>query len=192
LLALLYARRYPERVRSLTLLSVGVHPSIDWQAHYYVQLLLLRCSREMALTQTVYNIFGPQSRSMTRKFREILEQDLISSLSPHSLYQRVNISPAQVSVPLLVCASRDDVIIDLNLLSGWQPYLKGGDQSEAPALRDRLWQCSSGGYFFHHFYPQQVNEQILDFWTSFGLWTHLPSKSNTHFPNFFNTPSIND
>ncbi|MBD2545128.1 MULTISPECIES: alpha/beta fold hydrolase [Planktothricoides] len=53
LLGLMYARRYPEKVRSrsvadatsLTLLSVGVHPAVDWQAHYYAQLQVLPCSR---------------------------------------------------------------------------------------------------------------------------------------------------
>jgi pimeloyl-ACP methyl ester carboxylesterase len=31
-LGLLYARKYPERVKSLTILGVGVNPAIDWQA----------------------------------------------------------------------------------------------------------------------------------------------------------------
>jgi len=31
----LYTRHYRQRVRSLTLLGVGVYPGIDWQAHYY-------------------------------------------------------------------------------------------------------------------------------------------------------------
>ena len=44
-LALLFARCYPEKVLSLTLLSVGVYPAVDWQAHYYVQSSLLPCPR---------------------------------------------------------------------------------------------------------------------------------------------------
>ena len=48
---LLYARRYPENVKSLTLLSVGVQPAIDWQAHYYTRLKLLPCPRSFVLTQ---------------------------------------------------------------------------------------------------------------------------------------------
>jgi pimeloyl-ACP methyl ester carboxylesterase len=172
LLALLYARRHPERVRSLILLSVGVYPAVDWQAHYYAQLSLLRCSRQMVLAQTVSNLFGSQSYSMTRKFVEILEQDLSNSLSPHSLYQRVKISPSPVSVPLLVCGSQDDVVIDPNLLQGWQPWLKEGD---------RLWQCPSGGYFFHYFHPQQVSEKIQDFWNCLGLLSHSPAQLNTNF-----------
>lgn len=41
LLGLLYARRYPQRVRSLTLLGVGCNPMIDWQTHYYQMRKLL-------------------------------------------------------------------------------------------------------------------------------------------------------
>ena len=172
LLAWLYALRSPERVRSLTLLSVGAYPAVDWQAHYYVQLQLLPHSREIILAQTVYNLFGSQSRSMTRKLVEILERDLNSSLSPHSLYQRVSIFPSKVSVPLLVCGSEDDVVVEPDLLWGWQPWLKQGD---------RLWSCPSGRYFFHHFHPQQVSEQIQDFWNSLANLTYLPANLNTNF-----------
>ena len=183
LLALLYARRYPEKVLSLNLLSVGVYPAVDWQAHYYVQSLLLPCPREVILTQTVRNLFCPQSPAITQKYKEILEEDLNNSLSPHSLYQRVSISPIEVSVPLFVCAGRDDVIIDHNLCSGWQSYLKGGD---------RLWQCPGGGYFFHHFHPQQVTEQILDFWACLGLWTDSSVKFHNHFQSFLKREILND
>ena len=145
---------------------------MDWQAHYYVQSLFLPCTREVLLKQTVRNLFGPQSPSITEKYKEILEEDLNNSLSPHSLYRRVSISPIEVSVPLFVCASRNDVVIDPNLFYGWQAYLKGGD---------RLWQCPSGGYFFHHFHPQQVSEQIQDFWISLGLLNCLPTNTNSKF-----------
>lgn len=159
LLGLLYARRHPERVRSLTLLSVGVHPAIDWQAHYYVQLQLLPLPRATILAQTVYNLFGYQTRLIPRELMQILERDLSSSLSPHTLYHRVSIIPGGVSVPLFVGGSQDDIIIDPNLLQGWQMWLKEGD---------RLWQCPNGRYFFHYFYPQTVSEQIVNFWRSLG------------------------
>uniref|UniRef100_A0A832H5I0 Alpha/beta hydrolase n=1 Tax=Oscillatoriales cyanobacterium SpSt-402 TaxID=2282168 RepID=A0A832H5I0_9CYAN len=156
LLALLYARRYPERVRSLTLLSVGVQPAVDWQAHYYAQLQLLPYSREMLLTQMVFSLFGYQSPPITREFRHLLERDLRGSLSPHTLYQRVSFFPGGVMVPLLICGSKTDMVIDSNLLQGWQPWLKDSD---------RLWICPDGRYFFHFFHPQLVSEQITQFWS---------------------------
>ncbi len=155
LLGLLYARRHPEKVRSLTLLSVGVHPAVDWQAHYYTQLERLPCSRETLLTQMVYHLFGHQSRPIVGEMLRILERDLISSLSPHTLYRRISFFPGGVNVPLLVCGSQNDTIIDANLLQGWQPWLKECD---------RIWECPKGRYFFHYFHPRQVREQITDFW----------------------------
>lgn len=157
LLGLLYARQYPERVRSLTLLSVGVHPAIDWQAHYYAQLQRLLCPREMLLTQMVYNVFGPQSRPIIHDLARTLDRDLQTSLSPHTLHRRSTVLPGGVSVPLLVCGSQDDIIVDPNLLQGWKPWLKA---------EDNLWQCPSGRYFFHYFFPQQVKAKILNFWRS--------------------------
>lgn len=155
LLGLLYARRYPERVKSLTLLGVGVYPAIDWQAHYYVLRQLLPCSRELIMTQMVRNLFGYQERYCTKALLQLLDQDLESSPSPHSLYQQISIPPGGVSVPLLVCGSQEDVIVERTALQGWQKYLKPGD---------RLWLCPQGPHFFHAFYPQKVGRQILKFW----------------------------
>ncbi|MDX2229559.1 MAG: alpha/beta hydrolase [Leptolyngbyaceae cyanobacterium bins.349] len=157
LLALLYARKYPERVRSLSLLAVGVHPAVDWQAHYYAQLQLLPCSREMLLTQTVYTLFGYQSAPVTRELRHLLERDLKHSLSPHTLYHRVSFFPAGVPVPLLVCGSQTDSIVDPTQIEGWQTWLKDCD---------RLWLCPDGRYFFHYFQPQDVSQQIVNFWSA--------------------------
>lgn len=170
LLGLLYARRYPKKVRSLTLLSVGVHPTIDWQAYYYAQLEHLRCSREIILTRIACNLFGHQSRSRITEILRILERDLRTSLSPHTLYQRVSFFPGGVPVPLLVCGSQDDMIINSNLLQGWQPWLKQGDQ---------IWQCSKGRHFFHYFHSQQVSEQITNFWRLQPLFSKsLESNAN--------------
>jgi pimeloyl-ACP methyl ester carboxylesterase len=157
LLGLLYARRHPERVKSLTLLSVGVHPSIDWHAHYYARFQLLPCSREMILAQMVCSLFGKQPKSSIRYWIEMLERDLATSLSPHTLFQRMSIPPAGVSVPLLITGAQDDAVIDPERIQAWEPYLKAGD---------RLWQCERGQHFFHFFYPQIVSQQIAEFWSS--------------------------
>lgn len=153
--SLLYARQYPEDVQSLTLLSVGPDSVIDWQAHYFVQFNSLPCSRKNILTQIVYGLFGSQSYSLVEKYRQILEEDLLTSVSPHSLYQRLHLSPVKVSPPMLVCLGEHDFVIDSKLSPGWQPWLKEGDL---------LWQCLKGRYFFHYFYPEQVSGQIIDFW----------------------------
>ncbi|MEB3337593.1 MAG: alpha/beta hydrolase [Leptolyngbyaceae bacterium] len=161
LLGLLYAQRHPERVRSLTLLSVGAHPAVDWQAHYYAQRDLLPCSRQALLTRMVAMLFGNSSLSLTKAVVNILERDLDHSLSPHSLAKRMSLGPIPVSVPLLVCGSIDDVVVDPNQLHSWRQYFS--QDAETPS---QLWVCPGGRYFFHYFYPEQVGEQILKFWRS--------------------------
>lgn len=157
LLALLYARRFPQWVRSLTLLSVGVNPAVDWQAHYYAQLGFLCCSRNMVLTQMVYGLLGYHSQPITQGFVQLLERDLATSLSPHSLYQRVSIPPGGVPVPLLVCSSDDDIVVDPNQAQNWRSFMKAGD---------RLQMFPQGRYFFHYFYPLAVQQTMIQFWQS--------------------------
>ncbi|MGQ4649287.1 alpha/beta fold hydrolase [Lyngbya aestuarii] len=167
LLGLLYARQHPERVKSLTMLAVGVYPTIDWQAYYCVQRLLLPCDRQQVIAQMVRSLFGFQEQRLVKNLVGVLERDLRFSPSPHSLYERMSMSPGAVPVPLMVCGSKNDIIVDSNSLQGWQTWLKEGD---------RLWECPDGHHFFHYFHPKLVKEQILDFWQSFH--PQLFTKSN--------------
>lgn len=157
LLALLYTRRHPERVKTLSLLSVGVHPAVDWQAHYYVHRQLLSCKREAILAQMVPYLFGGQTQWSNRRLIRLLKQDLDNSLSPHTLFKRVSVPSGNVSVPLLVCGGEEDIVVDPHQLHGWQDYLK---------QNDRLWSCPEGAYFFHFSHAETVAEQLLNFWAS--------------------------
>ncbi|PSN10717.1 hypothetical protein C7293_27055 [filamentous cyanobacterium CCT1] len=154
LVGLLYARQNPHRVKSLTLLAVGVNPMVDWQAHYYAQLERLPCSRQRVLTQMVYSLLGHQARPLVPGWVNVLEQDLLHSVSPHSLLKRVSLCPGSVAVPLLVCGGEDDFVVDPTQIQGWQPWLKAGD---------RIALCP-GRHFFHSVHPHQVASQILSFW----------------------------
>lgn len=158
LLGLLYARQYPKRVRSLTLLSVGVNPATDWQAQYYAQRRILPCHQQTLLRQMAYGLLGCPPKGTTEALVKLLEQDLYQSLSPHNLVRSMNLLPISVEVPLLVCGSVDDVIIDPSQLRGWQQHLHHSVS--------RLWVCPGGRYFFHYFYPQPVSEEIVQFWNS--------------------------
>jgi pimeloyl-ACP methyl ester carboxylesterase len=151
LLGLLYARQHPERVRSLTLLSVGVNPAIDWQAQYYAQRRLLPYDQKTILRQMLQGLMDCPPKDITKTLVKLLEEDLYQSLSPHSLVRSMSLLPILVKVPLLVCGSVDDVVIDPNQLRGWQQY---------------FWVCPGGRYFFHYFYPQLVSEQITQFWST--------------------------
>jgi pimeloyl-ACP methyl ester carboxylesterase len=166
LLGLLYARQYPERVRSLTLLSVGVNPAVDWQAKYYAQRRLLPCDQQTILRQIVYGLLGCPPKDTTETLIKLLEQDLYQSLSPHSLVRSMNLLPISVEVPLLVCGSVDDTVVEPNQLRNWQQHLHHPTS--------RLWICPGGRYFFHYFYPQKVSEQIIQFWNAI-----LPSQGSS-------------
>jgi len=155
LLGLLYARKYPRRVKSLTLLSVGVNPAIDWKAHYYTQLEQLPCCRSMLLSQMVSNLFGQQPRHLIKMWIEVLERDLMQSLSLHSLVERFSLYPQGAPVPMLVCGSEDDVIVDPMQLRAWQPWLKPGD---------RLWLAKGGRHFFHTEHAYAVAREVVNFW----------------------------
>lgn len=174
LLGLLYAQRYPERVRSLTLLSVGMNPAVDWQAHYYAQRRLLPCDQQTILRQMAYGLLGCSCRDMTEAMIKLLERDLYQSLSPHHLGRSTSLLPISVEVPLLVCGSVDDIIIDPNQLRGWQQHFNHS--------LSRLWVCPGGRYFFHYFYAQHVSEQIVQFWDTVFTAQHpssLPALMNT-------------
>ena len=155
LLGLLYARKYPKKVKSLTLLGVGCHPAVDWQIHYYALREFLPCSQRIILAQMVQKMFGRQNQYNTKGLSKILQQDLNTSPSPHSLFRRITIPNRSIASPLMVCGSVDDSICDRNCLRGWQEYFKPGDV---------LWECPQGNHFFHYFYPQEVSRQVLKFW----------------------------
>lgn len=157
LLAWLYAQRYPEKVRSLTLLSVGAYLGIDWQIQYYSLLSFLPCSRKTILKQMVNNMFGNCCNLMKEQYVSILQEDLNTSLSPHNLYQHFCLTPETIPIPLFICGGQNDLIIDQNLLNSWYFWLKKGD---------RLWECPTGGHFFHYFHPLEVSQQICQFWDS--------------------------
>ncbi len=157
LVGLLYAQQYPASVRSLGLLSVGANPVVDWQAHYYALLELLPCDREQILSQMVRLVFGIQPWRSTKYWIAMLERDLLSSPSPHSLLRRVSISPCGAEVPLFICGGEDDGVIDLTQLRAWKPWLKPGDC---------LWKCPAGNHFFHVDCEGVIADQILDFWNS--------------------------
>ncbi|MGF1539505.1 MAG: alpha/beta fold hydrolase [Pleurocapsa sp.] len=165
LLALLYARKYPHKVKSLSLLGVGCYPAIDWQAHYYAMRKLLPCSQEIILTRMVQRLFGYQNQYNTKGLIEVLKQDLNTSPSAHSLYQEFTVVPGGVSMPLMICGSENDEIIDRHTLAGWLKYSKP---------EDVLWKCPQGHHFFHYFFPQNVSQQVIKF------WQQIPQTTNSN------------
>lgn len=155
LLGLLYARKYPRRVKSLTLLGVGFNPAIDWQTHYYQMRKLLPCSQEMLLARMVQMMFGHQSRTNVLDLIKILKRDLYTAPTAHSLYQLDRLDSGGVSMPMMICGSDNDGIVDRPALDRWSDCLKDDDV---------LWTNPFGHHFFHYFFPEQTGRQIIKFW----------------------------
>ena len=157
IVGLIYARRYPDNVRSLTLLSVGSQVAATWQAHYYVQRALFPFRRHQILTQMARSLLGSKDCHQVSALVKALEIDLNCAPSPHSLFKLTILPPGGVTMPLMVCGSQTDPIVDPESIQSWQEWMKEGD---------RLWLCSDGRHFFHNVYPYLVGQQILNFWQS--------------------------
>ena len=170
LLALLYARKYPHRVKSLTLLGVGSAPSIDWQAHYYQMRKLLPCSQDVVLDRLVKMMFGHQSRRNVANLIDILQRDLVTAPTAHSIYQIDRTESGGVSMPMMVCGSQQDGIVDPSNFQGWTEYLKNDDI---------LWTIPQGHHFFHYFFPEYTGRKIIKFWQNINQQTRISSKSSS-------------
>ena len=154
-IALGYARIYPAKVASLTLLSVAVQPAINWHSYYYTQLQSLPYRRECVLKSIASNLFPHIYPNYISDLVERLSRDLIESPSNHSLFRLDTQSEGGVEMPLLICVSQDDPVITSSALYGWLSYSKS---------LDTIWRSSTGGHFFHHFHPELVSYQIEHFW----------------------------
>lgn len=182
-LGLLYTRLYPRNVRSLTLLSVGCNPAVNWHAHYYALRKFLPCSREAILVQMANMLWGVQGIVKATSLANLLRQVLDTELAPHSLADHSGFAPGGVEPPLLVCHGDYDVIVDPNAHRQWRQWLKPSD---------RLWSCPQGRHFFHYDHPKCCSQIILDFWqqTSSSLTPLSPSVSTLSMPLLGKTLSM--
>jgi pimeloyl-ACP methyl ester carboxylesterase len=159
LIGLQFARRYPEKVKSLTLLGVGVNPAVDWLSHYYTLRGALPCSSRVILARLAKNLFAA---SHPHPYLEALEKTRDHAFSPHSPYKIARIAAGGITKPLMIGGAYDDPIIPSEQLRGWKTYLKQGDC---------FWEWPEGLHFFHYLYPIPVGQQILRFWDSVTVCT---------------------
>jgi pimeloyl-ACP methyl ester carboxylesterase len=154
-IALGYARMYPDRVASLTLLGVAVQPAIDWHSYYYAQLRSLPFSRECILKSIASNLFPHTCSSHIPDLVDRLERDLVEAPSNHSLFRLDILAEGGIKMPLMICGSQDDPVISSPALYAWTSYFKS---------IDTIWRSSTGGHFFHHFHSELVSYQVQQFW----------------------------
>jgi len=70
-------------------------------------------------------------------------------------------------IPWLICSKKTEFVVSPIMMRRWSKFIKKGS---------RLGECQDGRHFFHHFYPEQVGEKILNFWLSLHS-----SKANFNF-----------
>ncbi|AFY93368.1 alpha/beta hydrolase [Chamaesiphon minutus] len=153
--ALNYARLYPDRVTSLVLLSVAVKPGINWHSYYYAQLQSLPSNRHCVLKLVSSNLFPDACARHVSDLVDRLDRDLVEAPSNHSLFKLDILDESGVEMPLLVCGSQDDPAIASPALYGWTTYFKSTDE---------IWRSSTGGHFFHHIHFELLSYRIQCFW----------------------------
>jgi pimeloyl-ACP methyl ester carboxylesterase len=174
-LALSYARRYPERVASVVLLSVAAQPVITWQSYYYQQLAHLPYSRQQVLEFVASKISTIPCPRYVAHLAQRLDRDLLEAPSSNSPFRKERLlSEGGISQPLLVYSAEDDPVLAGQIFEDWKYYLKPGDQ---------MWLQPIGGHFFHHQCAELVSEKIGSFWQrlpNYVLPCLLPSMSHTN------------
>jgi pimeloyl-ACP methyl ester carboxylesterase len=160
-LALSYARRYPDRVASLVLISVAVQPSVTWQTYYYHHLAQATCSRDFVLQVVASWLFRISSTRYIQHLADRLDRDLLEAPSNTSLLQKDQpLSQGSILQPLLVCGAADDPVLMGDIFTDWSHHLKP---------EDRLYHHHTGGHFFHHQYADEVGIKIINFWRQLTL-----------------------
>ena len=154
-IALIFARQYPQFVKSLTLLSVAAQPANTWHINYYQQRQIYSLSRREALLNTIYNLFREQVIYHPQKLINNSNKDLDNLPLMHSLFDIEKLPVGGVSMPLMICGGQVDPILSYLELYKWKQWLKP---------EDIIWKCPQGGHFFHYFEPDLVCEEISKFW----------------------------
>lgn len=151
---LLFTRKYPDLVRSLTLLSVGVQPAATWHAHYYAKRHFFGASQLQTLMYMSQQLFGQSPPYSIRQLATLLMDDLGQAPSPHSAYRTTTLPQGGVKVPLLTCGGEHDAVSDAITIYSWSPWLKPSDVT---------WFCPQGKHFFHYDHPQITGQAIEQF-----------------------------
>ena len=155
LLGWYYAHFFPEKVKSLTLLGVGVNPALDWVSYYYLWRNNWNCSQEIVLAHLAKYLFGSQSRYYRKALVNILARATPHSLSRHSLYKKYSyLSLPDINCSLNIIGSGEDKIVPWSEVQKWELQL--------PSIKN-IWQCPTGDHFFHYFHPQLIADKLVEF-----------------------------
>lgn len=171
----IFAHRYPERIRTLTLLAVSPQPGLTWHTHFYIQRKLFPCERSRLLLHSAKTLSaGHLCQPQLERLAAGLAMDLDSSPIPHSLLTLTVLPEITLTVPTLICLDTHDPVVDPTFQAMWTKYLRPIDV---------MWSISTGSHFFHYFSPQLLADQITAFWHSHedtSQFTFVPSPVGPH------------
>jgi pimeloyl-ACP methyl ester carboxylesterase len=105
----------------------------------------------------VGDMLALKSQSINQRFISYFKDNLAGSPCPHSLFRMSNSRDEGGEVPLLICSRKTDFVVSPIVMRRWSKFFKKGS---------RLGECQNCRHFFHHFYPEELGEKIINFWLS--------------------------
>ncbi len=150
-----YADRYPQQVRSLTLLSVAPQEMATWHLYYYLQRQQLSICRIRLLMGIAQCLLGGQSFPLIQRLALALDRDLEAAPSLYSLLCHLSQPNPAPSVPVLLGNSQDDAVVKAFSPEEWANRLPTGSCQ---------WLAPAGRHFFHYFAPDAIAHQMFQFW----------------------------
>ena len=175
-IAHLYAQKNPERISSVSMLSVDTHSTNQWTNHYHSMRSQLPCSRFHILSHLSSLLVDRSSEQIrnivTRLLARCLDNDFVyGSIIKSQKIENIN----KANVPILVINGEKDFVVDKQSHDRWKNILKPGDCYQ---------QISDGRHFFPFTEWRKTSKMIESFIKM------VPDKSQKPVPNYYKNLSI--
>ena len=153
--ACLFAEKYPDLVKSLTLMSVDTLSANHWSSHYLEMRSQLPSSRQALLSHLSSLLFSSTNSRAVEVFPCLLAKCLDSEFIQGSIINQQQISNLNTPpMPSLVLNGEYDFVVDNNSHDRWSETLKSGDR----------YVCLKKG---RHFFQFDQSQMVADLITSF-------------------------
>lgn len=172
-IACLFAHRYTELIRSVTVLSVDTLSCNHWHNHYLAMRSKLPCSRSQILSQLSLNMLSKENLRINSSLSQSLERCLDFDYTPGSIVgqQEINcLTPPDV--PMLILNGKNDFVVDAGSLERWKSILKAGDCIDL---------IHQGRHFFQYSKAAEVAQKINTFIELTGIG---------QFPDFISSHTL--
>ena len=154
-IACLFAEKYPELVKSLTLLSVDTVSANHWSSHYLDLRSQLPASRKAILNHLSFLLFSNHNSLAFEALPCLLAKCLDTEFIQGSIANQQTINNLFApNVPTFVLNGESDFVVDVHSRDRWSETLKSGD---------RYVSMKQGRHFFHFDHSQQVSQLITAF-----------------------------